>query len=91
MDNNDKTIKKRPIGYNKATHRYCACCGKLLPRDDFDPHGKNKLQQVCRHCKAIVKYGSSIKSYTTQEILRELRDRGVKGKFTYTRVETIEL
>lgn len=71
--------------------RTCRCCERKLPITEFDKHGKSKIYVVCRNCKNTVKKGKTIASYTTQEILRELRDRGVKGTFTYTRTETIEL
>lgn len=72
--------------------RTCLCCDKKLPIDAFDKHGKTKIKRVCRACRTTVRNSKSqIGNYTIQELLRELRERGVKGKFTYTKVETIEI
>lgn len=75
----------------KIELKRCGCCEKLLPIESFDKHGKSKYKKVCRDCKAKAKGDNSLKSATIQTLLRELRERGVKGKFTYTRTETIEI
>lgn len=71
--------------------RKCECCEKELPYSCFDKHGKTKYKKVCKHCKELALSKNPIKTYSIPELLRELRDRGVKGKFTYTKTETIEL
>lgn len=70
--------------------RKCLCCDKVLPIEEFGKFGI-KYFKVCKTCKNIVKQGNNLASYTTQQMLRELSSRGVHGKFTYTRVETIEI
>ena len=69
----------------------CKCCGKFLPIEEFHKHGKTGYSLVCNTCKNIAAKGNSLQSYTIQQLLRELRSRGVKGKFTYTKIETIEI
>lgn len=85
MENNNN------ITNDAISKKKCKCCGKLLDITEFKQLGKLGYEPVCQNCKNIVSKGNTLASYTIQQLLRELRSRGVKGKFTYTRVETIEL
>lgn len=75
---------------NNKKNRICKCCGRNLPLNAFKLLGKLGYEHVCIDCKEAIKR-NSLEQYNTQAILKELRRRGVKGKFTFTRTETIEL
>ena len=91
MDNANNILVNNPLENSDKT-RKCKCCGKILPLEEFKLFGKKgKTECVCITCKNIVKKGNSLASYTIQELLRELRNRGVSGKITYTRTEIIEI
>lgn len=73
------------------TTRICKCCGKKLPIQYFKLKDKLGREVVCESCKETVRKGSLLTNYTIQELLRELRSRGVKGKFTFTETKVIEI
>lgn len=85
---NDSSTPIEDIQEGKT--RKCLCCDEVLPIEEFGKYGSKRLR-VCQTCKNIIKNGNGLKSYTIQQMLRECASRGVHGKFTYTRVETIEI
>lgn len=70
--------------------KVCRCCDKKLPVEYFSVHARG-YRSVCNDCRNLAKRGSHLEKYSIQELLKELRNRGIKGKFTYTKIETIEI
>lgn len=78
-----------------TTTKVCKCCGKELPLTEFrkNPSGEG-YGNTCRKCigdkVSKTKIESSAKderliNFTSRELIIELRNRGYKGKLTFTK------
>lgn len=89
METNINTIKV--TGTTTNVTKKCNCCGKLLPLSDFNKAGKGYMN-ICKICKRKETGASSkFETFTSRELIDELKSRGYKGTLTKTIVETIKV
>lgn len=87
MENNNNTN-------NVTTEetRKCRVCGQVLPISKFERFGKHGYHTACKACEGK-DYGTDekFKTFTSRELILELRARGYKGKLQKVTVEEIAI
>lgn len=78
----EETIQQKKI---------CKCCGKELPITMFNKKGTG-YRNICISCERGDSGASDkFKSYTSRELMEELRARGFKGTLKRMKIEEIKI
>lgn len=89
MENNN--VNNSENGEVKVTlaEKECKCCGKMLPLTSFDKYAAG-YRNICKSCRQQnLGVSDKFNSYTSRELIQELRNRGYKGELIYTRIEKV--
>ena len=91
MENKDFHNEVLAEEVTTSEKKVCKCCGKELPITMFNKKGSG-YRKICMNCERD-KTGVSdrFKSFTSRELIEELRSRGYKGLLKRVKVEEIKI